>query len=177
MLAAPEAAAPLHDRVALGLIVQRRDGVTKWQEDVWRPVEVVLNAPAIPGATLLRRSEGCDYYLFGGLGLELHRSDLASYRYNLASGQPRLWIGLRPGAGEGGKPAVVLVSAAPDEAQAFLDSGEDVVETIAMPADLRAWVESFVLRHPPPPPMRKRKRVNYDPDKAGFGRGAGEEGR
>lgn len=152
--------APLSARLAVGVVVDRQPARSRWVSHVWRPVEVLAEPPADTteaGADwrLLRRDGETARYLATGIELALHRSDVASYRYNLESADPRLYVVLRP-AGE--RARVMLVTAAPDEAQLFMDTGEDVIEALPLPARLRDLVGAFVAAHPPPPPMRKRRR-------------------
>lgn len=153
--------APLSARHVVGLVVERRDPVSAWGNGQWRPLEVLTDAPPLTDWRLLRREDGRRVFLASGVALELHRSDLASYRYNLESDAPRLYVVLRPKDEE--TASVVLLSAAPDEAQLFMDTGEDVVEALPMPPAVQALVGAFVARHPPPPPHRKRKRKPHAP--------------
>lgn len=159
---------PLHDSLPVAVVVERRKAKSPWADHVWRPVEVVsgeVGSGAEP--RLLRRGEEWEHYLIGGQTLELHRSDLASYRYNLSSGEPRLFVALHP-EGEGVR--VAMVTLAPDEAQDLMENGEDIVEPVPLSDSLRRWAGLFCAKHPPDRPRHKRKRDNYDPDKAGFGR-------
>ena len=66
---------------------------------------------------------------------------------------------------------VQLVTAAPDQAQAMSESGEDVVDSLPMPESIRAWVEMFCACHPPDEPLRKRKRDTMDAEGAFAGKG------
>ena len=158
---------PLAAAREVAVVVERRDGATSWVKEVWTPREVIADPPAeAPAWVLLRRQDGGEHYLASGCRLALHRSDLASYRYNLAGNEPRLYVALRPTGEEGPPVKVALVTAAPDEAQAFSESGDDVVDGVAMPAELRRWIERFCACHPPDEPMRKRKRDSLDVDGA-----------
>lgn len=151
--------APLSARHPVGVVIDRQPARSQWIDHLWRPVEVLTDPPPGPAWRELRRDGATVRFLATGIDLHLHRSDIASYRYNLTGAEPRLYVVLRP-AGDGAQ--VLLVSAAPDEAQLFMDTGENIVEALPMPARLRDLVGAFVAAHPPPPPMRKRKRKPAD---------------
>ena len=51
-----------------------------------------------------------------------------------------------------------LVTASPYEAQDYLDSGEEIVEAVAMPEDLIAFVQAFVDAHHVDEVFHKRRR-------------------
>ena len=157
----------------VAVMVERRDSSSPWAKEYWRPVEVIAAPPTTDTWRLLQRGDGWDRYLSSGHAVELHRSDLASYRYNLGGATPRLYVALRRQPDGAAPVRVALVTAAPDEAQTLLENNEDIVEAVPLPDDIAAWIVGFTAQHPPDPPMRKRKRDNYDPDKAGFGRGGG----
>lgn len=170
---------PLREEAPVSVVVARRDSSHPWKTEDWRPVAVVAEPAPGPEWMELTRVDGGEDYLANGLTLELHRSDLASYRYNLESGEPRLVVGLRrneDGDEEGGYPVrIALISAALDEGGLLSDNPEDVVETVPMPAALVPWVTRFCAMHPPSEPMRKRKRDKADADEA-FGRTEGGKG-
>lgn len=150
---------PLMASTRMAVVVERRDGATSWIKDSWRPVEVLADPPAAASPwLLLHQGEGFEHYLASDVALDLHRSDLSSYRYNLGGDEPRLYVVLRHTDHPDQPMRVVLATAAPDQAQAMSESGEDMVDGLPMPESLRAWVELFCACHPPDEPMRKRKR-------------------
>ena len=53
---------------------------------------------------------------------------------------------------------VILVAASPYEAQDYTDSGEEIVEKVAMPEGLLAWVQDFVATFHEDEVFIKRKR-------------------
>jgi molybdopterin-guanine dinucleotide biosynthesis protein A len=165
---------PLKTATEIAVVVERRDGATAWIKDSWRPLEVMAEPPPVAAPWMvLRRGEGFEHYLATGIPLVLHRSDLASYRYNLGGLDPRLYVVLRR-LDDGDQPVkVALATAAPDEAQAMSESGEDVVDGLAMPEQVRDWVEMFCACHPPDEPMRKRKRDTLDAGATFTGKGRG----
>ncbi|KIL98664.1 Molybdopterin-guanine dinucleotide biosynthesis protein MobA [Paramagnetospirillum magnetotacticum MS-1] len=162
---------PMTAEVSVAVLIERRDGATQWVKDSWRPLEALALAPQGAPWTMLNRGDSFEHYLATGVTVVLHRSDLASYRYNLAGLEPRLYVVLRQ-TGEADQPVkVVMATLAPDEAQAMSESGEDMVDGVHLPRALFDWAMSFCACHPPDEPMRKRKRDTLDSGKVFGGKG------
>lgn len=156
------AEAPLSAAQPVAVVVERRDSINPWLSETWRPLEVVPDPPPGLAWVLLRRGDGFEHYLAAAPALTLHRSDLSSYRYNMGGADPRLFVVVRK-AEDGEAPVrVMLVTAAPGEAQKWSESGEDLVESLPLPEPIRLWVRMFCASHPPEEPMRKRKRDHLD---------------
>lgn len=169
---------PLREEAPVSVVVARRVSSHPWKTEDWRPLAVIAEPAPGPEWMAIARVDGGEDYLANGLTLELHRSDLTSYRYNLESGEPRLVVGIRRNEDDatGENPVrIALISAALDEGELLSDNAEDVVETVPMPAALVPWVTRFCAMHPPSEPMRKRKRDKADADDA-FGRSEGGKG-
>ena len=58
----------------------------------------------------------------------------------------------------------------PNQAQDYMDSGEDSVQMTPMPPEIAAWVADFVEKHHVDEPFIKRKRKSFDPKTEGFDR-------
>ena len=158
------------ETVPLGVVVERREADSPWQDCVWRPVAVIPGAPKASEWKVLNRGEGWTQYHAATLPLELHRKETEAYLCNLASHPPVIYVVLRESE-EAGDHEVepFLVTASPYEAQDLLDIGEDIIEGVPMPEGMIAWVQAFVDEHHVEVPKHKRKRDRYDPDEAGFG--------
>jgi molybdopterin-guanine dinucleotide biosynthesis protein A len=151
----------------MAVMVERKDSkANPWVTETWRPLAVVTDPPAGQDWVMLRQGDGFEHYLAASPELALHRSDLASYRYNLGGADPRLFVVVRRSDGTQPPVRVMLVTAAPDEAQKWSESGEDQVESLPMPEPVLAWVQAFCASHPPDEPMRKRKRDRLDAERA-----------
>jgi len=76
----------------------------------------------------------------------MHRTETASYRDNLATGSPALWVVLRE---TGAEPpyALYLVTADPAEGEALTGAGNDLVATVPMPDSIKEAVSSFITEH------------------------------
>lgn len=149
-------------RIAVGVVVERREASSIWVDFLWRPVLVFVgNASAAPWTPLGTEAEGTLFYA-GEAVIELHRTETANYRNNLASGAPALWVIMRPVASD--PPYELLaVTADPAEGEAFTDAGNNLVETVPMPADVLAAVARFVAEHHVERPFVKRRRQPAEP--------------
>lgn len=160
---------PAHAALPVAVLVDWSKSSHPWGSDIWQASEVVPALPTRHAWQLLRQDGGKALYLADDLTLELHRSDLASYRYNLTSRTPQLFVLMRPGE-DGLRPT--LITAAPDEAEALMEVGE-TIDAVPLPPWLAQWMTSFTAQHPPDPPVKKRQRDRYDPNEHGR-RPAGE---
>ena len=165
-------------RLALGVVLERRAVDNPWIDHSWRPVAVIPGAgPLAPDGDWLLLEEGPGWARFhaGTLSLDLFRRETEGYRLNLSQRPPRLYVVLRPveEAGIDHELLPFLVTACPYEAQDYLDSGEEQVETIAMPEAVVAFVQHYVDQHHVDEPFYKRKRKRYQEEPESFARKPG----
>jgi hypothetical protein len=137
------------ETLPLGVVLERRRIDNPWTEFDWKPVAVIPGAAACDPEgdwTVLREGEDWVHYHGGTLPLELFRRETEGYKTNLTYDPPRVFVVLRSGEDADCDHDVVpfLVTACPYEAQDYLDSGEESVEAVAMPADVIAFVQSYV---------------------------------
>ena len=159
-------------RIPVGVVVERRKAKSPWLDFLWRPISVLPGAPsAAPWTPIGAEQDRALFYAGGGV-IELHRTETANYRDNLASGAPALWVVLRP---TGSEPAfeVLTVTADPSEGEAFTDAGNDLVETVPMPAAIIGSIAEFVAEHHVERPFVKRRRGDAKPN--GRGRSPGDD--
>jgi hypothetical protein len=152
-----------HERIVVGVVVERHKAASRWIDFTWRPVTILAGqADAAPWTVLSSTPEMASFYA-GTADVELYRTETGSYRDNLASGSPSLWVALRP---TGAEPPydLVAVTADPAEGESFTQAGDDLVEALPMPASVRAIVEAFVAEHHVERPFVKRKRDRADPE-------------
>ena len=154
-------------RIPVGVVVERRRAKSLWLDFLWRPVSVLAGRPAaMPWTPIGADGETAMFYV-GVATIELHRTETAYYRENLASGAPALWVVLRPSTSNAPY-EVVTVTADPSEGEAFTDAGNDLVETVRMPA---AIIDRFIATHHVERPFVKRRRERHDkPDSASYRR-------
>jgi hypothetical protein len=159
--AAPENA-ETYVRIAVGVVVERRNAKSPWIDFTWRPVSVLPGIPqASPWTLLSQDDEGATFYA-GSAEIALHRTDTGNYRDNLASGEPKLWVALRA---TGIEPPfeVFAVTGDPAEGEALTEAGNDLVDVVEMPEAVQARVSDFVKEHHVERPFYKRKRDRADP--------------
>ncbi len=146
--------------MALGVVVERRQSRSPWQDWAWQPVAVLAGAPALDADWReLRHGADWTHYHAANLPLELHRAETEAYLINLAQASPRVYVVLRPATEPGPYPfRPLLITASPIEAEGYLSSGDEIVEGVPMPAPVIAWLQAFVERHHVERPFVKRKR-------------------
>ena len=149
--------------IEVGVLVERRPAVTQWAEHVWAATELLLDVPDVPGWTLLRQEGPRLVYFAGRAEIRLFRTETDNLRHNMESREPRIWAVLRPTDGEPGM-ALQCVTADPGEAHLYADSGNDLVESLAMPAPLAAAIRAFIAKHHVSQTHHKRRRDRADPE-------------
>jgi hypothetical protein len=141
----------------VGVVVERHKAVSPWLDFVWRPVSVLSGLPTAAPWTLLGTEAETQTFYAGTASIELYRTETANYLNNLASGAPSLWVVLRPR--EADPPYEVLaVTADPAEGEAFAEAGNDLIDTVPMPANIVAAIEAFIAEHHVERPTFKRQR-------------------
>ena len=153
-------------RIPVGVVVERRKAKSPWLDFLWRPVSVLPGAPsAAPWTPIGAERDRAIFYAGEGV-IELHRTETANYRDNLASGAPALWVVMRP---TGSEPAyeVLTVTADPAEGEAFTDAGDDLVETVPMPAAIIGSIGDFIAEHHVERPAAARVMTRAANERAG----------
>jgi hypothetical protein len=149
--------------IPVGVVVERRKATSPWLDFVWRPASVLLGVPAADPWTLLGEAGDAATFYAGAAHVELHRTETANYLTNLQSGQPLLWVVLRPSEAEAPYD-VVIVTADPAEGEALTEPGNDLVDTVPMPEAIRQEVEAFIAAHHVQQPFIKRQRDRAEPE-------------
>jgi hypothetical protein len=149
-------------RIPVAVLVERRPAVTQWADAIWRPVEVLEDAPPVPAWTLLREDQGRALFFAGLAEVALFPTDTENYKHNLEAAQPLVWVTLRPAETP---PGVILqaVTVDPGEAHLYADAGNDLLEALPMPPGLHAATAAFVAEHHKERQFQKRKRDRADP--------------
>jgi hypothetical protein len=160
-----------HERMPVGVIVERRKAANPWDDYVWRAVAIVPGAAATPPWSLVHDEADAAQFFAGNFELELHPRETIMYRDNLLGQAPSAYVVLRvdPTAEPHGV-AVHVVTVSPGDAEAYMD-GTYIVEPVPIPDVIAAWLEDYVATFHVEEAFRKRKRKPHDPRK-GFGRGS-----
>lgn len=145
-----------YSAVPIGVVLRRTPGVTRWQKYAWSASAVLPGAAPAHWHELRREGDAVEFHAATET-LELHGAEAEAYLHGLQSETPSVYVIMRQGEGE--HPLdVVLVTASPYEAQDYTDSGEEIVEKVAMPPLLRELVQDFVDRFYEDEAFVKRKR-------------------
>ena len=154
----------------VGVVMRRSPGVTRWAAVAWRAVGLLPGAGPAGGRVVRREGETTEVHA-ATLTLTLWRTDTEAYRVALAARVPSLFVISRRGATPGAAPRPALVTASPFEAQDYADSGEEVVEPVAMTPGLAAWVRDFCEAHHEEEAFHKRRRDREPVDRVENGIG------
>jgi len=158
-------ASPLQT-IAVGVVVERSKADSQWSDFNWRPLSVLVGAPATPPWTKLSDDGERTTFFAGVIDIELHRTETANYHGNLMNDEPLLWVVLRPR--EADRPYdLLIVTADPAEGEAMTEAGNDLVETVPMPKAIQQAVADFVAEHHVEQAFTKRKRDRADPEALG----------
>ncbi|MCB1385630.1 MAG: DUF3305 domain-containing protein [Nitratireductor sp.] len=155
----------------IGVVVRRLPGVTRWAKWVWKPVALLPGAGPADWKVLRAEGDAVEYHA-GTADLVLHRADTEAYRAALTDRQPSLYVVMAESHEGSPFPYMLkLVTASPYEGQAYGDPGSGLVEKVAMPPGVVAWVAAFIARHHEEERFVKRKRDGLRMDGAGDGVG------
>ena len=158
--------------IRMGVVIRKQPGVTRWAKWVWRAVAVLPGAADADWREMRRDGEAVEYHA-ATLDLEVHRKETEGYRVSLSNDPPSVYVILRPSEDPDDEQEfeVFRVTASAFEAQDYLDSGEEIVEPVPMPAQLIAWLTSFVEVHHVDEAFHKRKRRRWKDDLVEDGKG------
>src|SRR3981189_1564788 len=152
-------------RSVFAVVVERRKARSPWLDFLWRPVCVFVGTPsAVPWTRIAEESDAATFYA-GEAAIELHRTETASYRQNICSGMPALWVVLRPKAANSASPAfdILTVTADPSEGEALTDAGNNLAATLPLPHAIIETIDSFIPEPHVERPSNKRQRDGGEP--------------
>lgn len=162
--------------IEVGVVIRRMPGVTRWAKWSWRAVAVLPGAQPAHWRELRREEidgrEAVEFHA-ATCKVEVHRAETEAYRVALSDEPPSCWVILRRSekADDPHELTVFGVTVSPYEAQDYADSGEEIVERVAMPPAMVAWLADFVALHHEDTPFVKRKRDVARVDQVEDGRG------
>jgi hypothetical protein len=131
--------------IPLGLIVERRKIESMWQRYAWRPSGVLLGTARLRTGNLLWGTQEAAYFFAGSGTLSLYPTDVPSYRENLGQQPPRVYVVMTARSSRDDEPpSLHLFTAAPDEAQSYLEGDPGLVDGIPMPRPLRDLVAAYI---------------------------------
>lgn len=150
--------------IRVGVVIAREDVDSKWEDYIWRPVGVLHGEPELDSWQELKRGPGWVHFYAGTYTIDLFRKETEEYKFNLEGREPVIYVVLSEPDDDDADDeiecpyAVHLVTASPYEAADYLDSGDQVIEPVAMPQSLFALISAFVEEHHVEQKFKKRKR-------------------
>ena len=167
-----ETTLPKLQTMPIGVVMRRSPGVTRWAKWSWKAVAV------LPGAgpadfRVLREEDGVTDFHIGTMPMELFHTEVESYRTSLMMTPPSVFAILKKDGDAGNAYGIDLhlVTASADLAQEYQDGAEMIVEPIAMPDSLIAWIRDFCEAHYKDVPFKKRRRDRVRVDRKEDGKG------
>lgn len=136
----------------IAVVMQRRASSSRWVDHVWEPWSVLTRYEGEGAVRQLVGEAQLAQWLHPGLELVLHRDEAEGYYFNVSSANPSVFVLWRM---EGDQALPVEVTVSVDEAQRWLDGGHSI-DKVAMPADIYAWVGSYVEANYRPKPQTKK---------------------
>ena len=153
----------------VGVVLERREAKGQWIDHTWHAVSVIEGAAGVDEWVEIQSGEGWVQYHAATLELELFRKETEGYKHNLSLDQPSVFIVLREGDEDDEHEIVpFLATVCPYEAQDYMDSSEEIVDQVPMPAGIAAWMADYIDVHHVDEPFKKRKRKPFDPRQDGF---------
>jgi len=143
--------------IPIAVVMQRRALQNRWQSEVWEPLGVVLNHAGAGEPSLLVEEGGVAQWLHPGFELKLFRDEAEGYYLNVSSDEPRVFVMWRM---EDAFAVPKFVTVSYNEAGRLMDGGEQV-ETVAMPAELMAWVGGYVEENYRPEPKKRNRPKSF----------------
>ena len=143
----------------VGLVMERRQGVTAWAGELWRPVAVLPGVPDMAAGTSLGMVDGGEHVYAGAFDIQLHRSDTATYRDNLTTLAPLVWVAFRLRDGE--MPEIAAITVDPAEGEMYSETGSEQLDSVKMPAEVAGVLAEFIAEHHVERAFVKRKRKRW----------------
>lgn len=147
--------------ISLGIIIEKRKIDHPWQDYRWQPVGVIVNAEPIDTPRVMIEGEDFTQYHGATLPVELFKGETDGYLVNLSQETPSVFVVMRADDEADGGYAPFLATVCPYEAESYGESGDEIVEGVAMPPELLVWLKRFVDVNHVETPFRKRKNKKH----------------
>ena len=160
---------PIPETMKVGVVIERRETDNQWIDHTWQVVSLIPGAAEVDQTTEIGRGQGWVQFHAATLPLELFRKETEGYKYNLSLDQPSVFVVLRDDDDDGSDEVIpFMATVCPYEAQDYMDSSEETVQSVPMPDTVASWLAEFVETNHVDEPFKKRKRKAFDPRKEGF---------
>ena len=160
---------PIPETMKVGVVIERRETDNQWIDHTWQVVSLIPGAAEVDQTTEIGSGLGWVQFHAATLPLELFRKETEGYKYNLSLDQPSVFVVLRDDDDDGSSEVIpFMATVCPYEAQDYMDSSEETVQSVPMPDTVASWLAEFVETNHVDEPFKKRKRKAFDPRKEGF---------
>ena len=160
---------PIPEAMKVGVVIERRETDNQWIDHTWQVVSLIPGAAEVDQTTEIGSGQGWVQFHAATLPLELFRKETEGYKYNLSLDQPSVFVVLRDDDDDGSNEVIpFMATVCPYEAQDYMDSSEETVQSVPMPDTVASWLAEFVETNHVDEPFKKRKRKAFDPRKEGF---------
>ncbi len=153
----------------VGVVVDKRPLKSVWQPFAWVPSAALVAAPSVERWAPLGRDGEVERFYAGPATLTLWPGETDTYKHNLESAAPSVYVVLRKDDSARGLD-LLLATVDAGEAHAHADTGDDIVEPVPLPPEIRDWMAAFVERHHVERTRYKRQRDRADPEALAVGR-------
>ena len=134
-------------------------------------MEVIPGAGEIEDWVTLHEDEDWTQFHIATLPLVLHRKETEALQLAITNEAPHLYVVLRDNDDDTNRPIKAhMVTASPYDAQDYLDTSEDIIEKVPMPAAIYEWIKAFVSEHHKEQTFKKRRRDKLDIEEHKFGK-------
>jgi hypothetical protein len=169
-----EPATPVAAHMPVGVVIAKRRLSNPWVDHAWLPASVLPTVPDAAPGTRLSATEQEELFYAGSFSIALHSGETSHYRDNLVSGQPSLWVALRPIGGDDHE--IAMVTADPYEGESLAGGIGEIVEAVPMPPEIQEHLTAFVDAFHVERAFVKRKRDRADSEAMARGvRGRGRD--
>ena len=160
--------------IHLSLVYERKASSHPWLDWEWsvRGMMPVADSDINSASRLLERTDQVARWLGEPSRLDLHRTDLDAYVYNLTSPQPSVYTvahELDEPVADGLIWKTHLVTMSSYEAEEYMSGDDALIGKLVMQTDVREWLEAFVALHYKDSTFKKRRRDKLDTEEYKFG--------
>ena len=160
--------------IHFSLLYERHASSHPWLDWEWKVTGLmpVADADINRPPRLLERGNSVTRWLGEPARVDLHRSDVEAYVYNLTSPQPSVFSVSQEretSVADGLIWRTHLITLSSYEAEEYMSGDDTLVGKLVLPADVQEWMEAFVAMHFTNEPFRKRRRDRVNIEEHKFG--------
>ena len=125
---------PIPETMEVGVVIERRESDNRWIDHTWQVVSLIPGAAEVDQKNEIGRGQGWIQFHAATLPLELFRKETEGYKYNLSLNQPSVFVVLRDDDDDESDEVIpFMATVCPYEAQDYMDSSEETVQSVTMP--------------------------------------------